>query len=771
MTAFRLKRFAYPVRFVLMAIVVLAALPPLIFAVVVLLHYSESQRARAENGLVVSAKGLARAIDAEFATALATLKVLKNAASLERDDLAAFERRLQLTTRDTGKGFALIDAAGRQVVSTMPPPRQGLRATAEWLPASLFQGNALYISNVIVDQGSGEPFALVGVPVFEDGELEWLLASFLYSSDFSGVIAEPGVPDDWIVSIVDRDGRHIMRSHLNEKYAGRPLVPALIEHIAAKRTGTARTISHEGIPLMSTVAYAPLSGWATAVGLPVEALEQPLQRSLTSLLLTGIAAAALALVLGFFVARILDRGFTVLGQSARTLDRGELVEPRHSAIREVNDAIGAMAHVSRNLMDRGKALNDLANSLEAQVADRTAELVSEMQKREQSEAQLRQFQRMEAVGNLTGGIAHDFSNMLAVVTSGLTLIQRHLARGDTDVGKFIDGAMQGAEGAASLTRRLLAFSRQQPLSPEVVDCNRLISDMSDLLMRTMPENIEIDVVLGERLWRSYIDVPGLENAILNLVVNARDAMPDGGKVTIETSNAHLDDTYAAENAEVTPGDYVMVEVTDAGTGIDKAVLDKVFEPFFTTKEPGRGTGLGLSQVHGFIKQSGGHIRIYSELGRGTAVKLYLPRHSEERSRPGTRSRRVEALPLACGGETILVVEDELAVRHGTVSMLEELGYVVLEAEDGTSALRALDEHSEVALLITDVVMPGMNGRQLADEAIQRRPGLRVLFASGYARNAIVHHGTLEPGVHLIAKPFTLETLAQKVSELLSSPVD
>jgi signal transduction histidine kinase len=753
-----------------MALVILASLPPLIFAVVVLLHNAESQRDRAEHSLVVGARGVARAIDAEFATALATLNVLKSSTSLDSESLGAFEQRLQNTMRDTGRGFALISAAGQQLISTMPPPRQGLAADDASRLAAQFEGRKLYISDVITDSGSQEPFVLVGVPIVRDGTAKWLLASFLYSGDFAGVVAAPGVPDDWIVSIVDRHGRHIRRSHFNEKFAGHPLVPGLVKHIAAKQAGVIRTTSLEGIPLTSTVAYAPLSNWAAAVGLPIDKLEAPLRSSLRSLLLTGFVVAALALTLGFFVARMLDRGFAKLGHSAGRLDRGELVAPQHSAIREVNEVIVTMLHVSHNLMERGKALSDLADSLETQVAERTAELVAEMQRREKSEAQLRQLQRMEAVGNLTGGVAHDFSNMLAVVMSGLSLIQRHLARGDTDVQKFIDGAMQGAEGAANLTRRLLAFSRQQALSPESVDCNKLISDMSDLLQRTMPEHIEIRTILADGLWRSHIDVPGLENAILNLVVNARDAMPDGGGLMIETSNVHLDEAYAAEHTDVTAGEYVMVEVTDTGTGISKDIQSKVFEPFFTTKEPGRGTGLGLSQVHGFIKQSGGNIRLYSEPGRGTAVKLYLPRHATGTTGHAVRPQPPEALPLAQKGETILVVEDEPVVRSGTVSMLEELGYVVLEADNGTSALRILESRPEVALLITDVVMPGMNGRQLADEATRTWPQLRVLYSSGYARNAIVHHGTLDPGVHLIAKPFTLEALAVKVAELLSFPV-
>jgi CheY-like chemotaxis protein len=292
--------------------------------------------------------------------------------------------------------------------------------------------------------------------------------------------------------------------------------------------------------------------------------------------------------------------------------------------------------------------------------------------------------------------------------------------------------------------------------------------MSEILRRTIPEHIEIETVLAGGLWRSYIDLSGLENTLLNLAVNARDAMPAGGKLTIETANTHLDDAYAADHADVTPGQYVMVAITDTGTGIAEDILENVFEPFFTTKEPGHGTGLGLSQVHGFIKQSGGHIKIYSEVGHGTTVKLYLPRLAADAGHAQDKSRQPDAMPQARSGETILVVEDDDAVRAGTVAMLNELGYAVLQAAGGAEALRVLSDHPETALLVTDVVMAGMNGRQLADEATTRTPGLKVLFTTGYTRNAIVHHGTLDRGVHLIGKPYTFAALARKVAELLAS---
>jgi signal transduction histidine kinase len=395
------------------------------------------------------------------------------------------------------------------------------------------------------------------------------------------------------------------------------------------------------------------------------------------------------------------------------------------------------------------------------------ELVAEGRRREQAEDQLRQSQKMEAIGQLTGGIAHDFNNMLAVIISGLSLIKRRMARGETNLNELIDAAIDGAHRASALTKRLLDFSRQQALVPEPVDANKLVSGMAELLRRTLGGDIQLETVLGGGLWPTHADPGQLENAILNIAVNARDAMPSGGRLTIETQNAHLDDRYAAEHTEVKPGQYVLVAVTDTGLGMPPEVIAKAFDPFFTTKEVGKGTGLGLSQVFGFTKQSGGHVKIYSEPGAGTTVKLYLPRFFGAKE-PKAFLEPAGAPRIERGaGEVILVVEDEASVRKLTIEGLTELGYTVLEAETAAAALRVLDSNENVALLLTDVVMPDMNGRKLAEAALHRFPDLRVLYMTGYTRNAIVHNGVLDADVQLLSKPFTIETLALKVREALS----
>ncbi|ADV15171.1 GAF domain-containing protein [Mesorhizobium ciceri] len=403
-----------------------------------------------------------------------------------------------------------------------------------------------------------------------------------------------------------------------------------------------------------------------------------------------------------------------------------------------------------------KALQTLNATLEQRVAEEVAERV-------RAEEHLRQAQKMEAVGQLTGGIAHDFNNMLAVIIGGLNLVQRKLRNGDTNVNHFVTGAIDGAQRAAELTKRLLAFSRQQPLAPTRLNPNRLVSGMSELLSRTLGETIAIETVLAAGLWHVEADAGQLESALLNLCVNARDAMPGGGKLTIETSNAHIDDRYARENA-ISSGQYVMIAVTDSGTGMTADVLARAFDPFFTTKGVGKGTGLGLSQVYGFVRQSGGSVKIYSELGVGTTLKIYLPR-----SHGGIPDSPAAALAGEHPGhsdEVIMIVEDEDRVRLMAAEALRELGYSVLEMSGPRDALAAVESGHVPSLLFTDVVMPEMSGRELVDKVRTSHPSLKVLYTTGYTRNAIVHNGTLDFGTELLTKPYTIDELAEKVRKVL-----
>jgi PAS domain S-box-containing protein len=391
---------------------------------------------------------------------------------------------------------------------------------------------------------------------------------------------------------------------------------------------------------------------------------------------------------------------------------------------------------------------------------------------QRTQEQLAQAQKMEGIGHLTGGVAHDFNNLLTIIMGNLETLQRATQDPKADaarLARLADNALRGAQRAAALTQRLLAFSRQQPLDPKVLDVSRLVAGMSDLLRRSLGEQIAVETVLAGGLWRAHVDPNQLEVTILNLAVNARDAMPDGGKLTIETANTHLDESYAAHEAEVLPGQYIVIGVTDTGRGMTREVIGRAFEPFYTTKDVGHGTGLGLSQVYGFVKQSGGHVKIYSEVGQGTTVKIYLPRlHAAEDDETMPEAGATPARSAAA--ETILVVEDDQEVRSHATDILRELGYRTLEASTGQAALQVLQTHAEIQLLFTDVVLPGgMDGRQLAEAARRRRSGLKVLMTTGYARNAIVHEGRLDPGVQLITKPFTYSALASKVRSILDAP--
>jgi signal transduction histidine kinase len=413
--------------------------------------------------------------------------------------------------------------------------------------------------------------------------------------------------------------------------------------------------------------------------------------------------------------------------------------------------------------------------------ERTAELETESKLRQEAEETLRQSQKMEAVGLLSGGIAHDFNNLLTIIIGNLDTMRRALvdaanpgtvAELRSKLTKPVESALKGANSAAQLTQRLLAFSRRQALEPARVDLNRLVSDMIEILHRSLGEDINIETVLGAGLWPTFVDAHQVENVLLNLALNAKAAMPKGGHLTIETANCYLDDAYVERFGDIEAGQYVLLCVSDTGTGIRTEILDRVFEPFFTTKPQGEGSGLGLAMVHGFVKQSGGHIRIYSEQGHGTTVKIYLPRATgDEKVAAVPAGKPARATPTAGArkDETVLVVEDNDGVREYAVEVLEQLGYRVLAASDAKEALRLLSDGKHVDLLFTDIVLPGaITGRVLADQAKDMRPDLRVLYTTGYTRNAIVHQGRLDPDVHLLNKPYTQQSLARKVRDMLDS---
>jgi signal transduction histidine kinase/ActR/RegA family two-component response regulator len=404
-------------------------------------------------------------------------------------------------------------------------------------------------------------------------------------------------------------------------------------------------------------------------------------------------------------------------------------------------------------------LQNLNETLEVRVAEAIAE-------RKHAEDALRQSQKMEAVGQLTGGIAHDFNNLLTGIIGSLELLEVRLRQGRTsEIHRYVAAAQGASKRAAALTHRLLAFSRRQTLDPKPTDVNRLVMDMEELIRRTVGPQITLEVVTAGGLWSALIDASQLESALLNLCINARDAMPEGGRITIETANKWLDD-QAARERDLPPGQYLSLCVSDNGTGMTSEVIARAFDPFFTTKPIGQGTGLGLSMVYGFVRQSGGQVRIYSEVGSGTTMCLYLPRHYGSSSETAASTRPVSSVRKPTG-KTVLIVDDEPSVRMLVTEVLEELGFSSIEASDGPMGLRILESDAAVDLLITDVGLPGgINGRQLADAARMARPELKVLFITGYAENAIISSGHLAPGMRILTKPFVMTALANRIHEMI-----
>ncbi|TSC25318.1 response regulator [Corallococcus sp. Z5C101001] len=478
---------------------------------------------------------------------------------------------------------------------------------------------------------------------------------------------------------------------------------------------------------------------------------------------------------GYF--ELLDRVFTTgepfIGHGMRVEVQREpggplseaFVDLVYQPVVEADGSVSGIFVQGHDMTAQKRAEEELARHrehLEELVRERTRALAESEAERRQTEAALLQAQKMEAVGKLTGGVAHDFNNLLQVVSGNLQLLQRDTV-GDARAQRRLEMALGAVERGARLSSQLLAFARRQPLAPTSLNVGRLVRDMDDLLRRALGEDVEVETVIAGGLWNTSVDRNQLENVILNLAINARDAMDGRGKLTIEAGNAMLDDHYALLHPEVTAGQYVMLAISDTGTGMTPEVMARAFEPFFTTKPEGRGTGLGLSMVYGFVKQSGGHVKIYSEVGHGTSLKIYLPRTFQAAVQPvDATSGAVEG-----GTETILVVEDDAAVRATVVEVLTELGYRVLKASDGQSALAVIQSGLPVDLLFTDVVMPGpVRSPELARQAKAHLPDLEVLFTSGYTENAIVHGGRLDPGVSLLSKPYRREDLARKLRALL-----
>lgn len=702
-------------RLVRLAMVASLLVPCLLFAYASWASYQHVEALAGER--------IARSLDVQQEQALKAFQLVdltfNNAnellAGMYDSDISAGEERLHdlfkklVSAVPEVQSIWVYDKEGRALVtSTVHPPPQTTRySDRDYFVAHVNADAGTYFGQVYTSQFNGQPFFTVSRRLPRDGAFAGVLQISVLPSTFYRFFSTLAYSAGLQYALIREDGTFLVRFPAPAGPIGR-----LGEHTGFRQK----------------IAKDPQGGFYTTTS-PVDNIERR-----------------------FGVRRL---GTTPLYLSAGIAS---------STIRE--EWIGGMAP---HLIFGVPATLILFLTLAA-VLQRTQRLYQEMDRRAKAEQSLRQSQKLEAIGHLTGGVAHDFNNLLTIIIGNLENAQRQLESwtegGLTKLQRRIDSAMHGAQRAATLTKRLLAFSRQQPLNPVALDVNRLLNGLSDFLRRALGEDISLEIVGAGGVWTVDADSAELESAILNLAVNARDAMRDGGKLTIEASNSYLDEAYCRQHADVRSGQYVQIAVTDTGSGMTREIIDQAFEPFFTTKESGQGTGLGLSQVYGFVKQSGGHVKIYSEVGEGTTVKIYLRRRVGE-----SLTEEDAKIDLGCGrvGECILVVEDDADVRAYVVETLQGLEYHVLEAPSGESALNLIDRHDgNIALLLTDVVMPGMNGRKLAEEAKRHHPELKVLFMTGYSRNAIVHQGRLDPGVELIQKPLTSEYLATMVRRVLDA---
>jgi signal transduction histidine kinase len=761
----------------LAAFAVALALPILAFCGVVLWQFAERERARLVDGALDAARATAISIDRELAGLFAAAEVLAQSPALRSGELARVHGQSVELRRRLGVSATLRDGTGQQLLNARVPWGTALPRGHLAMPATMTPDAALEVSGAFIGVLAAQlQFAVQTVVPGAAGDGQpGVLALSMPVERIRRVLVEQNLPPTWTAAVVDAGGTILARSHRHDEFAGQRATADLLTATAGEE-GTWNGITIDGQEVLGAYARTSLAGWRVAIGVPRAALSAPLRQSLWLLASLGVGLALLSLLLAAVFGRRIATALHQLESAAAALGRGEAVAASDTPIREADSVGRALAGAAQALRHREADLRQLNAELENRVRERTAALeqanaglVAAADDRERTEAKLRQSQKMEAVGRLTGGVAHDFNNLLTIVLGNLALVRRRLGQADERALRALDHADEGARRGAELTQRLLAFSRQQPLAPQPVDVNRLVAGMSELLARTLGEDIHVETVLAGGLWRAHADPNQLENALLNLAVNARDAMPRGGKLTIETANSLLDEAYAATRDDLRAGQYVMVSVSDTGTGMSAEVAARAFEPFFTTKPAGKGTGLGLSHVYGFARQSGGHAAIYSEPGQGSTIKIYLPRLTEAAAEPAPAAPALAAKDNAAqgNGETILVAEDEALVREFAVAVLEEEGWRVLAAEDGPGTLALLEAEPNVALLFTDVVLVGpMNGRELADAAVAMRPGLPVLFTTGYTRNAIIHHGRLDEGVNFLGKPYAARTLADRVTALL-----
>ncbi len=750
-----------------------AALPLVLSSYYMFVQLAANERENIRQGLLLNSRTLAALVDNEIETHIAIASTLSRSPTLLSDDLKTFSKEASDALQFVpGSWLTVRRPSGEVLMSTLVPFGTPLKEAAPAPGLSpAFASREPFISDLSTNPDTKRVSAMVDIPVFEGDRPLYLISISLVPERFLALFKDKYTNGE-VVAILDRNRKFVARVPSHETRVGTLASEGWRAAIDKAREDIIQNKTVEGD--WSNTAYSPTrNGWTVGVARLEKQIQNPLRGILVTSFAVSLALAALSFMLAVLIARNVSSGMGALTRAAQAVGEGNAIADFPTPFAEATTLSDTLLKASAELDNRGRALEKAKAVLEQKVEERTAELKAELARREEAEATLRHAQKIETIGQLTGGIAHDFNNMLTVIMGNLDTVQRRMQtiEGAATLSRPIESAQQGARNAAKLTHRLLAFARQQPLEPEPISINNLVSGMSDMIIRTVGEQVKIETVLGAGLWTTFADANQLENSLVNLIVNARDAMPNGGKLTIETTNTYLDDGYVQRIGDIKPGHYAMLSVTDAGTGIPKDKLERIFEPFFTTKTAGKGTGLGLAMVYGFVRQSGGHIRVYSEMGQGTTVKIYLPRYTDSTniaSMPKAASdHRIAESPRARKGETIVLVEDDQAVSEYAVSVLEDLGYRVLTAQDGTEGLAVVNAAKRIDLLFTDVVLGGeLNGRQLADAVKKLKPDVPVLFTTGYTRNAIIHHGKLDTGVNLLNKPYTQRDLALKIRAVI-----
>jgi signal transduction histidine kinase len=713
------------------------------------LQYREAAASTARQALDL-ARGMSVAVEQELHARVVVLQVLAFSPALQANDLTTFRTEAETVAAQQfpGSNVILLREDGQQLMNTLLPRVAPLpvRRNLDSM-RHVFATGEPEVSDVYAGAVGSRLVVAIDVPVKRaDGTVAAVLSINPRLEDFVDVIRRQQLPANWVVSIYDRKGVFVARMSNAAQYIGQLAAPEMLDRMFVQREGVFEGTSREGVPTMAAFSHLERWGWSALVGVPRAEMIAPAVRAALRTLAVGSVLLAISIALAALLARHITGPIAALRRLASATDADALLDAPPTGLREADEVVQSLRTAEEG---RRSSRQDEQQARLALTA---------------SEEKLLQSQKMEAVGQLTGGLAHDFNNLLLVIIGSLDLLLESVECGE-EARQLALEAHAAAQRGAELTRSLLAFARRQPLHPQRVSVNGLVTGTARLLSRALGERIEVVLDLASDLWPVVVDPAQLEAALTNLATNARDAMPKGGRLTIATANCQLDEDYAAQHAEVAPGDYATIEVSDTGTGMPAAVVARIFDPFFTTKPRGEGTGLGLSMVFGFMKQSGGHISVYSEPGVGTTFRMYLPRDGYavdgEARRAGARQ-----LPRS-GGETVLVVEDNPMISRLVVGQLDTLGYRVRRAENAAAALEILKSVERIDVVFADVVMPGpLDGYDLAEEVLASWPSIKIVLTSGFPGTN--HHRDIGAvgDIPLLTKPYRREDLAQILRDVL-----